>query len=290
MHNKMELFISWSGKKSCEVAKLLRDWIPSVIQSVKPWMSSEDIHAGQRWGHELAVQLEKTNFGLICVTRENYDKPWLHFEAGSLAKSIGDGYVIPLLFDVRIANISGPFAQFQAKEMTKDGMQAVIESIHSRLPSPSVPREVVLRSFEVFWPALDKNCEALHKSDEHTQSGPVRSDRELLEEILASARRGNTVIGDGKVREILAEIADLRAYLARQDALSKPSEALDDLEKATKEMERRRWQDDYDAAYVSGTLIPPLLKRADELRARSIAVIERLGKLQNDATSDAVTE
>lgn len=43
----MKVFISWSGSKSQEVAKILKQWIPCVIQSVEPYFSSADIDKGQ---------------------------------------------------------------------------------------------------------------------------------------------------------------------------------------------------------------------------------------------------
>lgn len=39
----MKVFISWSGNKSHKVAMIFREWLPSVIQSLEPYVSSEDI-------------------------------------------------------------------------------------------------------------------------------------------------------------------------------------------------------------------------------------------------------
>ena len=79
----MEVFISWSGDRSEKVAEALRDWLPSVIQSVNPFMSASDIEQGSRWLNDLGIHLENAQFGLICLTQENLKAPWLLFEAGA---------------------------------------------------------------------------------------------------------------------------------------------------------------------------------------------------------------
>jgi hypothetical protein len=84
----MKIFISWSGPRSEALATALREWFPLVLHYVDPWLSKADIQVGERWGVEVAKELESCNFGVICVTKDNVNAPWILFEAGALAKSM----------------------------------------------------------------------------------------------------------------------------------------------------------------------------------------------------------
>src|ERR1043166_2376796 len=110
----MKVFISWSGEVSFRVACELRDWLPYVIQSVKPFVSSGDINKGTRWSQVLAHELEDTDYGIICITPYNINAPWLNFEAGALSKSIHHASVSPFLFRVERSAMRGPLTQFQS--------------------------------------------------------------------------------------------------------------------------------------------------------------------------------
>ena len=89
----MGVFISWSGKNSISynVAMLLRDWLPNVILTIKPFVSDVDIDAGSQWASQMFQALKETQVGIICVTRTNQAEPWINFEAGALAKALGTG-------------------------------------------------------------------------------------------------------------------------------------------------------------------------------------------------------
>lgn len=96
----MNVFISWSGSSSRGVALALKEWLPGVVQVVRPFMSAEDLEKGTRWASKVAEELEQSDFGILCVTRHNVDSPWLHFDAGALSKKIDRARVVPLLLDL----------------------------------------------------------------------------------------------------------------------------------------------------------------------------------------------
>jgi TIR domain len=101
----MKVFLSWSGETSHAIAIALRDWLPSVIQFVEPYVSSEDIDKGARWSTDIAKELESSGYGILCVTPENTESPWLNFEAGALSKSIDKSRVSPLIVGLRRSEI-----------------------------------------------------------------------------------------------------------------------------------------------------------------------------------------
>jgi len=182
---EMRIFISWSGERSQALAQALHEWLPLVLHYVEPWLSKSDIAAGERWGIEVAKELDGSNFGIICLTRENINAPWILFEAGALAKLMQEGRVIPLLLDVEFKDISGPLAQFQAKKVEKGGLSDVIISINRAAPQP-VPEDRAAKLFESLWPQFENRLVAIPKPT--TPSKPNRPQHEVLEELVASVR------------------------------------------------------------------------------------------------------
>ena len=115
----MKIFISWSGEKARRVAVALKAFLQDVNQGWIPWYSDADILAGQRWGAELATELETTEYGIVCVTQESLQNPWPMFEAGALSKSVKGARLCPYLIDIARSQLIGPLSQFQAKEASK---------------------------------------------------------------------------------------------------------------------------------------------------------------------------
>ena len=182
----MEIFISWSGERSKAVASQLKKWIPDVIQQIMPWVSHLDINAGARWSNEIQERLSKVTFGIICITGENVNAPWILFEAGALAKTLDDTFVCPYLIDLKPSDIpAGPLSQFQAKTATKVGTWELLVSINAALKDMKLPDDKLQRAFDRCWPELENE---LINIQPHTDGSTTRSNDEKIDEILMAVR------------------------------------------------------------------------------------------------------
>ena len=151
----MKIFLSWSGDRSHQVAQALRDWLPGVLQAAEPWLSSQDLAAGERWASALAKALEETRLGIICLTKENLNAGWLHFEAGALSKLSGDSLLCLYSLDVSPAEVTGPLAQFQLVSANRDGTYRLLRSINERSTASRLAESTLEKAFDLWWPQLE---------------------------------------------------------------------------------------------------------------------------------------
>jgi hypothetical protein len=182
----MKVFISWSGERSRVLATALRDWLPLGLHYTEPWFSHEDIGAGQRWTEEVANELDASNFGVLCVTRENVGSAWMLFEAGALAKSLEESRVIPLLLDLGQRDITGPLAQFQAKKVDQLGLLEVVQSLNHLAGPHAVPQERLPRLFGAFWPEFEEKTAAIPEAT--GPPGETRPQSQVLDDLVAGVR------------------------------------------------------------------------------------------------------
>lgn len=181
----MKIFISWSGPRSRAVAQVMRQWLSDVFQQAEPWMSEHDVDAGSRWSHQLSGMLEQCQLGIICVTPENQEAPWLLFEAGCLAKAVQTSRVIPYIVGMGPSEVKYPLAQFQAAEATESGTLKLLKSINEA-GDARISDERLVRVFEKWWPDLRSALSVIP-----TPIGPAvptRTDHDVLQEMLGLLR------------------------------------------------------------------------------------------------------
>jgi hypothetical protein len=156
----MNLFLSWSGRVSQDVAMALQKWLPYMLHSVRPFISN-DIRTGADWREELVRQLRGAEYGIVCVTPFNIHKPWMNFESGALAGHLKA--LTPFLFRVDRASLgNGPLATVELVEFGRNDQRNKTEfykllgSINHRLPEQDrVPADILSHNFDHWWPQLE---------------------------------------------------------------------------------------------------------------------------------------
>jgi hypothetical protein len=186
----MKVFLSWSGDRSKAIAEVMRKWLPSVLQAVRPYFSPDDVSKGSRWSSEIAKELEASRIALLFITPENPESPWLLFEAGALSKNLDRSKVCPLLFgEIEPTDIKGPLVQFQAARFDKEEMRRVLKMVNTELADAGLASDVLESVFEMWWPKLEEGVLQQLKETAGAEGNARRSDRDMLEEILTLSRR-----------------------------------------------------------------------------------------------------
>jgi hypothetical protein len=191
--SKMRIFISWSGDRSRALAAALHGWLPVVLHYVQPWMSSANIRSGDRWGTEVAQQLDTCDFGILCLTPENLTSAWILFEAGALAKSVSKGRVVPLVLDLDVAEITFPLGQFQARKADEESVRALVRDINKSAPTPLLEQNLEV-ALTALWPSVRDKIQEIPAAAE--KRPPKRSTEDVLEELVLTVRRLDARFGE----------------------------------------------------------------------------------------------
>ena len=189
----LEIFLSWSGQRSYQLADTLRKWLPKVNNLFKPWMSSESISKGDRWTAELTGALDRCNAGIICVTAENKYEPWLLFESGALAKkkygedqSNSGAKVCTYLLDLAPADLDGPLTTFQHTRIEKEDTKKMIWALGEHGKCNLLQQETFSENYDLLWSQFDSQVKQI--PNDATAAPQRRNPEDMVREILELTR------------------------------------------------------------------------------------------------------
>ncbi len=282
----MKIFLSWSGDLSREIARVFQEWLPAVIQTVEPYLSSDSIAKGSRWSHDIGAALESSMYGVICVTRDNITSPWVTFEAGALSKSLSSGKVCPLLVDVSREEVSGPLSQFQNTIFSKDEIFKLVTSINDASGSQAVERIRLEKAYEIWWPELEtKYNSVIAAHNEQHKKGKKEQPSSRTFKLLAS--RGTLINPADQSRNIAFKVETINLIMS---SLGSAIQKATDYETA---------QDTFfSAGYKSGKIFGDRILEKWDLEYPSDCIVERVnrwcefdsdvgwGRLKNNLTID----
>jgi hypothetical protein len=177
----MKIFICWSTNRGLQFAEATQRWITGIFADRVQATLSVNIEKGAVWFEELSEALRQARVGLICLTAEAVTSPWIHFEAGILAKTLHEDVrqpattnqstqlrIFPFLNGVELGALKGPLSAYQTTSAAdKDDAWRLIETVLSVLVTdraasgaagtsePEPPsRKTVHRRFEETWDAF----------------------------------------------------------------------------------------------------------------------------------------
>lgn len=214
----MKIFVSWSGERSRQVAQHMSEWISCVIQAAKPWISTRDIDRGALWFSTITQELGDTSVGIICLTKENLDKPWILFEAGALAKGLTSSRVCTFLVDLETKDVRDPLAQFNHTSPSRDDMWGLVATLNNASSPPHLSDAVLQRTFDTYWPQFEEQFKKIMAGTKEVKLKAPEPNEvlfEILEGQRALAKRINSI-------EAAANHAGVMPPLAHQRPSSKP--------------------------------------------------------------------
>ena len=202
----MHVFISWSGQKSMAYAEELKRLSQNCIQSIDVFCSSTDIHNGDNWVSVLFEQLGNTKYGIVCVTKENMNSPWINFEAGAIANKL-ENKITTLLIDNSNVDPSQPLSLYQATRLDKKSLQNMIISINETLES-KIDRNRILESFEHFYDIFEGNTDSFSFEQKNSEDY-----YKILKEILQIVKSNDVLLNeiDRVLPSICEEVENIKS-------------------------------------------------------------------------------
>lgn len=129
-----------------------------------------------------------TKVGIICLTKENLNKPWILFESGAVAKGLSDNRVCTLLIDLEHRDVSSPLSQFNHTLPTKLGIRDLVFTLNNALGENAIDHGILSEVFETFWPKFEASFNDILATTNNPAPVVEREEKDILTEILSSVR------------------------------------------------------------------------------------------------------
>lgn len=175
IYARMKIFICWSGGRSHSLATALKTYLPKFIPALETadepanLFLSDEIVKGVRWFDAVDEQLETSDAGLVCVTREALQSGWIHFEAGALARAVrkkerqkkATGALYTYLLGVESSELRGPLSEFQATKFEREDNKRLCAAIVNCMKNGAPTREIWEKAFDENWKSFEKEVKKI---------------------------------------------------------------------------------------------------------------------------------
>ena len=93
------------------------------------------------------------------------------------------------MFGIDSSDIQGPLVQFQATRYNEEDIRKLLKNINNLIGNDKLKEDVFNNVFDKWWPELYEEVNTImEKHKESPEGEEIRSDREILQEILALTR------------------------------------------------------------------------------------------------------
>lgn len=195
----MRVFLSWSKRPSEDYAKLVREFLPQIINIKQDdiFMSSESIGLGTNGILSINENLSESGFGLLFMTPNNKDETWLNFEAGAISKGLTGNRVTPIVFDTKDKDSvlsGGPISTLQGTLFSEESFLKIILDMNKELPEDlRREEELVKKIYLNLWKGIERQVSGISGggnkgkswySDEESNPDPIEIKINRIHDIL----------------------------------------------------------------------------------------------------------
>lgn len=96
-----------------------------------------------------------------------------------------DAKVVPLLFDLKNSDVTGPLAQFQAQKVDQNGLLEILKSIN-QIAENSVPEDTISTLISALWPQFEEAIKNMPEIEASEKS--ARTQKAILEDLVIDVR------------------------------------------------------------------------------------------------------